>query len=240
MFLIKVQEIFMRLRKKKQRNSPIRAKRMLRLNNYRGKLEIIHVKSEFIILINQMITFVETEFPNSMKFRKIRDMLKSQIKDENDLCNPLQITKYHLYSILTEIFLSINEEEYFQLNVEFHPIINRTSLSLYLDKHYGEAVFAAVKELNIYVKKLANIYDKDLWEAMAKAFNEENPILKLNKLESRSDINEQEGFKFLFMGAMKGIRNPLGHDNYDIGRNTALYYLSFLSLLFNKAENAII
>lgn len=229
----------MRLRKKKQYVPPIKAKRILRLDNYKKKLEIITVKSEIIILINQIINFVETEFPGSIKFRKIRDMLKAQIINETDLNDPFHVTKYHLYSILMEILLAINEEQYFELNVELHPIIIKKSLSLFIDGHYSEAVFEAVKELNIYVKQLAKINDKDLWEAMSKAFNEREPILKINKLENRSDINEQEGFKFLFMGAMKGIRNPLGHDSYDIDRNTALNYLSFLSLLFKKAENSI-
>lgn len=71
---------------------------------------------------------------------------------------------------------------------------------------------------------------------MAEAFNEKNPIIKLNDLETKSDIDEQRGFKLLFMGAMTGIRNPIGHETYELDKNTALEYLAFLSLLFRKAE----
>lgn len=230
--------ITLRLSKKKRYYDPLLAKRKLRLDNYKEKLEIVQADSEILFLIKQIISYIELEFPKSTKFRKIVDLLKSQIKNDSDLAYSFQVTKYHLYSILIEIIASTYEEQYIRLDVELHPIIKKTSLSLYKDGHYSEAVFESVKALNNYVKKLANTFDKDLWNAMAKIFDEKNPILKINNLKNPSELNEQEGFKFLFMGAMKGIRNPLGHDSYDFDRNIALWYLSFLSLLFNKAENA--
>jgi len=47
---------------------------------------------------------------------------------------------------------------------------------------------------------------------MSTVFSYKNPIVKLNKLQSQSDLDEQMGFMFLFMGAMAGIRNPEAHD----------------------------
>ena len=87
------------------------------------------------------------------------------------------------------------------------------------------------------LKTKARITDKDLSGAMAKAFDEKNPIIKLNDLKTQSDLDEQKGFKLLFMGAMTGIRNPKAHDTIkQEDKNRTLEYLAFLSLLFRRAE----
>ncbi|MEA3443042.1 MAG: TIGR02391 family protein [Chloroflexota bacterium] len=58
-----------------------------------------------------------------------------------------------------------------------------------------------------------------------------------NKGGTQSDKDEQEGFKFLFMGAMVGIRNPKAHDNVvQADPYRTLEYLSFASLLMRKIE----
>ena len=64
-----------------------------------------------------------------------------------------------------------------------------------------------------------------------------NSSIKLNDDITRSDKDEQEGFKFLYMGAMKGIRNPKAHENIiQDDKNRTLEYLAFISLLFRRAE----
>ena len=39
-----------------------------------------------------------------------------------------------------------------------------------------------------------------------------NPVLKLNNLQSRSGENQQQGYMHIFEGAMIGIRNPRVHE----------------------------
>lgn len=56
---------------------------------------------------------------------------------------------------------------------------------------------------------------------------------------TQSDKSEQEGLRFLFMGAMKGIRNPKAHGTIKLDdSNRALMYLTFISLLFYRAEES--
>ena len=63
------------------------------------------------------------------------------------------------------------------------------------------------------------------------------PIIKLNDLLTTSDRDEQEGFKFLFKGAMIGIRNPKAHDNVvQTDPYRTLEYLGLASLLMRKIE----
>lgn len=118
--------------------------------------------------------------------------------------------------------------------MQFHPRIRRVSKSLFNSGHYAEAIFAAFKAVNNFTKKKTglSIDGKDL---MAKAFNEDKPIIKLNKLSNQSERDEQEGFRFLFMGAMVGIRNPKAHEDIrQIDPYKALEYLSFASLLMRR------
>ncbi len=119
--------------------------------------------------------------------------------------------------------------------MQLHPRIIKASKSLFNSGHYAEAIFAAYKAVNNFTKRKAGqpLDGKDL---MAKAFNEDKPIIKMNKLTTRSERDEQEGFRFLFMGAMVGIRNPKAHDDIrQINPYKTLEYLAFASLLMRRA-----
>jgi uncharacterized protein (TIGR02391 family) len=118
--------------------------------------------------------------------------------------------------------------------MQLHPRITRASKSLFHSGHYAEAIFAAFKAVNNFTKRKTgqSLDGKDL---MAKVFNEDKPIIKLNKLVTRSERDEQEGFRFLYMGAMVGIRNPKAHDDIrQINPYKALEYLAFASLLMRR------
>ena len=74
---------------------------------------------------------------------------------------------------------------------------------------------------------------------MMDAFNETNPKVRLNGLAMDSAIDEQTGFKFIFSGAITGIRNPRGHE-MDLGDTPveALDYLALASLLLRRLDAA--
>lgn len=119
--------------------------------------------------------------------------------------------------------------------LQLHPRIIRASKSLFSSGHYAEAIFAAFKAVNNFIKRKTgqSLDGKDL---MAKAFSESKPIIKINKLTTQSERDKQEGFRFLFMGAMIGIRNPKAHDDTrQIDYHKALEYLAFASLLMRRA-----
>jgi uncharacterized protein (TIGR02391 family) len=120
-----------------------------------------------------------------------------------------------------------------------HPRIREVSERLFLDGHYSPAIFEAYKVVNIVVKEKSGRRDLDGQALMSTVFSLNNPILKLNDLQEESDQDEQEGFRFLFMGALRGIRNPKGHDvvNQKDPIRT-LEYLAFASLLVRRAEES--
>ena len=120
--------------------------------------------------------------------------------------------------------------------MQFHPKVVETSKSLFETGHYAQAIFEAFKAINNFVKEKTG-QSLDGRDLMAKVFREQDPLIKLNKLKTRSERDEQEGFKFLFMGAMVGIRNPKAHDNViQTDPYKTLEYLSFASLLMRRIE----
>jgi uncharacterized protein (TIGR02391 family) len=123
--------------------------------------------------------------------------------------------------------------------LQLHPLIKEVSEGLYRDGHYAQAILEAFKAVNNLVKRKAGRRDLDGRDLMAKAFRKEAPILKLAPLTTQSDMDEQEGFMLLFIGAMVGIRNPKAHEIVSQANpNRALEYLAFASLLCHRVDES--
>ena len=117
-----------------------------------------------------------------------------------------------------------------------HAEVIKVSEKLFCDGHYSSAIFEAFKTVEIAVKNKSglNLSGRDL---MAQAFNIPNPLIKIKALATQTDKNEQEGFKFLFMGAMEGIRNPEAHEkDAQPTPYESLEYLALASLLLKKIK----
>lgn len=120
--------------------------------------------------------------------------------------------------------------------MQFHPRVITSSKSLFETGHYSQAIFEAFKAVNNFVKEKSGL-SLDGKDLMAKVFREEDLIIKLNKLKTKSERDEQDGFKFLYMGAMVGIRNPKAHDNVvQTDPYRTLEYLGFASLLMKRVD----
>jgi len=118
-------------------------------------------------------------------------------------------------------------------SLKLHRGIRRVSKKPFELGDYNVSVFEAFKELERLVRKKSG--RKHLYgiKLMGNVFSEENPVLRL------STRDEQIGFKFMFMGAMAGIRNIGAHGaikNLDLHKT--LEHLSFASLLVRKLDEA--
>lgn len=126
-------------------------------------------------------------------------------------------------------------------SLNLHPVIKKVSGKLFKDGHYESAIFEAYKAIEVHVKKKSGVTNREGKDLMAYVFKRDNPVIRLNPLNTRSDRDEQEGFQFIFMGAMIGIRNPKAHDL--IVQNDAhrtLEYLSLASLLLKRLHEGVI
>ena len=125
-----------------------------------------------------------------------------------------------------------------------HPMIKESSMRLYLDEHYVNAAEDAFIEVNERVKK---IYQKivpsgqelDGVTLMNQMFTQKNPVIVLGDTSTETGRNIQQGYQFLFAGAMSAFRNPKAHSNTIVlDAREAMRRIMFASSLMYKLDEA--
>lgn len=122
--------------------------------------------------------------------------------------------------------------------LNLHPRIADVAADLFEDGYHWEAVFAAAKALVNFVKERSGQHQLDGTGLMRTVFSRNNPILAFNDLQGQTDLDEQEGMMHLYEGAVLGIRNPGGHSFPEGPEQRAAEYLSLLSLLAYRTQEA--
>ena len=164
--------------------------------------------------------------------KKNKSMLSSEIEFNPEVNN----LKFYYKCSNNDEFDTI---ESFWSNI--HSNIANVSKDLFNNKHYPEAVFSALKEVNIQVKKIYKEKtgkEKDGTALMFNAFKLDDLIIKLGDTNTETGRDIQKGYMHLFAGAMLGIRNPKAHNHIQINRNRAIHFLYLASLLMYKLEDA--
>lgn len=123
-------------------------------------------------------------------------------------------------------------------HLNLHPRIADVATELFQDGYPWEAVFAAAKALVNYVKERSGQHNLDGAQLVRTVFSKNNPILVFNDLKDQTDLDEQEGMMHLFEGAILGIRNPGGHTFPEGPDQRAVEYLSLISLLAFRVQEA--
>lgn len=120
-----------------------------------------------------------------------------------------------------------------------HPKIIAIVKKLFDDGHYSQATFEAFKFVDKEVERISKLTGEFGKSLMMKAFSEVSPHIKLNALSNVTEQNEQEGFKFMFVGGVLAIRNPRGHQHSLVdGIDQCLDHLSFASMLLKRLVTA--
>jgi uncharacterized protein (TIGR02391 family) len=126
------------------------------------------------------------------------------------------------------------------LRRNFHPEIHQHSKKLFLQGNHFHAVFESAKAFNNKVKE-KSFSTKDGEALMMDVFSL-NGVLKVNKCESDSEKNVQEGTKFLSSGLMRAVRNPTAHEpaiDWPINKQDCLDLLSLISFLFKQLDMSV-
>jgi len=122
-----------------------------------------------------------------------------------------------------------------------HSSISAASGEQFANGHYDEAVFAALRAIEHRVQTLTGSTDSGK-TLMATIFNERSARLDIahDDADDRQRADEAEGFKFLFMGAMQGLRNPRAHGAADLqtDEQEAMEMLATASLLMRALDRA--
>jgi uncharacterized protein (TIGR02391 family) len=109
----------------------------------------------------------------------------------------------------------------------------------YLESGHPEvAIFEAFKAINNRVKVMTGL-DLDGSKLMGEAFADSDPPIVLGDLSTETGKSIQAGFRFLFMGAVRGIRNPDAHELFKaLDAEEALETLAFASMLMRRLDAA--
>ena len=117
--------------------------------------------------------------------------------------------------------------------------LRSASRKLFSDGHYARAVEEAFKCLNNTVKSKSGLSKLDGDTLMREAFSVNNPKLRLNRMRTTTDQNEQRGYMELFAGAMTAIRNPRAHEHaLQDDPPVALELLTVANHLMGKVETS--
>lgn len=121
-----------------------------------------------------------------------------------------------------------------------HADISSSSGTKFAQGHHDSAVFEAFKAIEHRVQVLtgSSLSGKPL---MSSAFSEQNPLLDISSWRSagRQQDDELEGYKFLFMGGIVGLRNVRGHGgSLETSEEDALEMLAIASLLMRALDRA--
>jgi len=121
----------------------------------------------------------------------------------------------------------------------FHHEVVSYARGLFIGGHLRQGVHdVSIRIIELVTEKSG--LESDAYPLMLQAFKPTSPILKLNKLETQVDKDEQHGFQFLFAGMVLAFRNTSSHATV-VGpsdETDALEQLAFLSLLLRRLHTA--
>ena len=115
--------------------------------------------------------------------------------------------------------------------------VRAATRSRFVSKHYANAVEAGVKTLNELIRKRTG-RTEDGDDLMAKVFNPNGALLRINKLRSKSDQSAQRGHMLLCQGVIGAWRNPRAHTLTDDSPARALMMLELIGDLLRTTKAA--
>lgn len=139
-----------------------------------------------------------------------------------------------VYALASPVTPLSNDRRIADLHVEVRQVADR-----YLESGHPEvAIFEAFKAVIKRVKALTKL-EMDGSDLMSKAFSEVDPPISVGDVETETGKNIQAGYRFIFMGAARAIRNPDAHEQFKtLGTEEALETLAFASLLMRRLDDA--
>lgn len=119
------------------------------------------------------------------------------------------------------------------------PEITSVAKDLFEGGYYNVSVEQSFKAVDKFIEGLAPEVGKTGRDLMQHVFKPSDPVLCWTDRSTRSQQNEQEGYMFIYAGAMAGIRNPATHEfDWIEDAKTALDLILVAQHLIRKAKEA--
>jgi uncharacterized protein (TIGR02391 family) len=108
----------------------------------------------------------------------------------------------------------------------------------YLAENYRTSILDAMRYLSQVIREKSGL-DGDGTSLVGQAFGGDEPKLRLNRLQTQSEKDEQRGFQLTISGLYSAIRNPRTHEGMQDTKNTAdpiIYFINYVLNVIDKAK----
>ncbi len=103
--------------------------------------------------------------------------------------------------------------------------------------NYSGAILDSILFLTDTIRNKSGL-EGDGASLVGQAFGGENPRIKLNKLQTDSERDEQKGVQEILKGIYTGIRNPRSHDAIKDEESSADSIIGFINFLLGLVDNS--
>lgn len=107
----------------------------------------------------------------------------------------------------------------------------------YIAENYKGAILDAMRYLSKVIREKSGV-DGDGTQLVGQAFGGDDPKLRLNRLQTQSEKDEQKGFQFIISGLYSAVRNPRTHEDIQDDKNTADPIIYFVNYVLNVIDVA--
>lgn len=104
--------------------------------------------------------------------------------------------------------------------------------------NYNHAIIDAFNYMSEIIREKSGL-DGDGEQLVGKAFGGESPILRINKLQTITERDSQQGLLNILIGMYKGIRNPRSHDQIEDTKKSAdaiIYFIDYLLGVIDQSQ----
>lgn len=125
-----------------------------------------------------------------------------------------------------------------ELNLEIEQELWETIAKNYENESYSSAILDAMHLLTETIRNKTGL-EGDGTNLVGQAFGSENPMIKLNKLQTDSEKNIQKGIQDILRGFYIAIRNPRSHDKLTDTKQEAdaiILFIDYLLKLIDKSK----
>ncbi len=107
----------------------------------------------------------------------------------------------------------------------------------YESGNYCHAINDAIHFLTEIIREKSG-FDDDGQLLISKSFSGENPVIKINRLQTQTEKDIQKGTEFLLRGMYQAIKNPRSHEQINDDQKTANAIILFIDYLISNIEKA--
>lgn len=116
------------------------------------------------------------------------------------------------------------------LETEIDPELWKNIQTQYENRDFTKAILNAIFYLSNLIQEKTGL-ESDGASLIGQAFGGKSPLLKVNQLQTESEINIQRGVDQILRGIYQAIRNPRSHENYTDSKDDCEAIIVFINYM---------